>query len=374
VAGPATHAIVIGVGAYPHLVGGKRGQLTPSNEGMGQLTSPGPSARAVADWLISNLNDENKPLATVALLLSEAKPERYRNPRSGREHAVKPAVMANVKPAVREWKDRAQDDDRVLFYFCGHGIAAGTRASLLLADFGEEKDDVLAGAIDFTRLLQGLEHCKARQQCFFIDACRANSETALGAEGYMGNPIVKPDAFSLPVPAPPPRIAPVYYSTVLGQDAYGIPGARSPFTDSLLRSLAGAGSDRREGDWRVSTTGLQGALDFLMAQAFPPGSPRAQVPNSNSLSTFYFHYLAAEPEATVFVSCRPNEATGLAELAYQSEGAAAQARPGPSSEAWELALVAGDYEFSAHFPGGGYANAAKKLFVDPPYQKVPLEV
>jgi hypothetical protein len=32
---PASHALVIGVGAYPHLVGGD-GSLLPGHEGMGQ--------------------------------------------------------------------------------------------------------------------------------------------------------------------------------------------------------------------------------------------------------------------------------------------------------------------------------------------------
>ena len=37
VAGPATHALVIGVGAYPHLNGGIPGKRTEQNDGMEQL-------------------------------------------------------------------------------------------------------------------------------------------------------------------------------------------------------------------------------------------------------------------------------------------------------------------------------------------------
>jgi hypothetical protein len=48
--GPATHALVIGVGAYPHLIGGTG--RTKYNDGMGQLTSPPISARLFASWLM----------------------------------------------------------------------------------------------------------------------------------------------------------------------------------------------------------------------------------------------------------------------------------------------------------------------------------
>lgn len=81
--GPATHAIVIGVGAYPHLIGGA-GPLTNRNEGMAQLSSPPLSARALAEWLIESLHDPSKPLATVALLLSESDPRPFWQPQDRR--------------------------------------------------------------------------------------------------------------------------------------------------------------------------------------------------------------------------------------------------------------------------------------------------
>jgi hypothetical protein len=55
VAEPATHAIVVGVGAYPHLNGGT-GVLTPDHDGMGQLSSPPVSAHMFAAWLIESLS------------------------------------------------------------------------------------------------------------------------------------------------------------------------------------------------------------------------------------------------------------------------------------------------------------------------------
>ena len=53
VAGPATHALVIGVGDYPHLNGGTK-KRTDQHDGMEQLTSPPISARQFASWLLSD--------------------------------------------------------------------------------------------------------------------------------------------------------------------------------------------------------------------------------------------------------------------------------------------------------------------------------
>uniref|UniRef100_UPI003AF71AAD hypothetical protein n=1 Tax=Thiolapillus sp. TaxID=2017437 RepID=UPI003AF71AAD len=68
---PATHAVVIGVGAYPHLNGGDPAALTDLHGGLGQLSSPPVSARTITDWLLDSFNNPDKPLASVSLLVSE---------------------------------------------------------------------------------------------------------------------------------------------------------------------------------------------------------------------------------------------------------------------------------------------------------------
>ena len=373
VPGPATHALVIGVSAYPHLLGGT-GPVTGRHEGMGQLTSPGPSARAVASWLIENLRDPGKPLATVALLSAEQVAQPFRNPATGETHSVEPASMAAMTDAIEGWGSRGGDPaDRLLFYFCGHGIANGREVSLLSADYGANPRNQLADALDFSGLWLGMEAVAAREQCFFVDACRANSSTALGASGYRGDPVYLPDVANLPMPALAPRQAPVFYSTILGQDAYGRPQRPSPFTEALVRALSGAGGDDNEGDWRVSTTGLKRAIDFFMDRAFAAGAQQAQVPATNNLSTFFLHYLDGKPEAQVFVGCRPEQANAFADFSYRKDGVIVDRRE-PANGDWELTLSPGDYEFVADFATGGYRHAVKQWYVHPPYRKVPLEV
>ena len=51
VPGSATHAIVIGVGTYPHLNGGTDA-LRRNTTAWGSFTSPPISARTIANWLI----------------------------------------------------------------------------------------------------------------------------------------------------------------------------------------------------------------------------------------------------------------------------------------------------------------------------------
>ena len=171
VRGPATHVIVIGVGAYPHLIGGSDA-LCNDHDGMRQIESPPISAKSFAKWLIENFNNPDKPLATVSLLLSESIPEKFQNPKTGQNLDVKVATFKNVFKAIKKWKARGDQNpgNLLIFYFCGHGISQGLDTSLLLADFGQDEDNPLANAIDFRKFYLGMDQCAALQQCFFIDA------------------------------------------------------------------------------------------------------------------------------------------------------------------------------------------------------------
>ena len=104
VAGSATHALVIGVGSYPHLVGGGR-RLTTDNEGMRQLRSPPVSARAFARWLFT-MRYLPKPLASLALLVSEEPQQSFLNPWTRIEHPVAAATFEHVRDAIKAWKVR----------------------------------------------------------------------------------------------------------------------------------------------------------------------------------------------------------------------------------------------------------------------------
>ena len=173
------HALVIGIGQYPHLLGGG-GDITDSHDGMNQLTSPPVSARAMADWLIQEFNHPDFPGRTVSLLLSEKPKKKYKNPATDARHNVKPATYANVKDAIYDWKGRGDQhtDDMLVFFFCpGHGISEGESMVLPMADFGSDPHNAYEHALDFLSVYDGMAQTRAHHNAYFVDACRGSSDT-----------------------------------------------------------------------------------------------------------------------------------------------------------------------------------------------------
>ena len=64
-----THALICGISAYPHLVGGS-GDLTPHNYDLPQLKSAARTAHAVYSWLLEHADDLVPPLASCRLLIA----------------------------------------------------------------------------------------------------------------------------------------------------------------------------------------------------------------------------------------------------------------------------------------------------------------
>lgn len=346
---PQTHAIVIGVGDYPHLIGGS-GKLSVDNDGMGQLTSPPASASRLADWLIQSFHNPSKPLGSVALLISEKTPRTFVNEKTGIVHQPENAGADEIAQAVLEWKARgdADPENLLIFYFCGHGISAGTEAALLASDYGADPDNSLNGAIDLRKLILGMDQCQAVEQSFFIDACRSSSDTLITAQST-GRLIVQPRIRN---PAWQPRKTSTFYATLKGEAAYGIPDQPTVFTSSLLDSFEKYAADNEEGDWRINTHKMAESLDHLMARqrSLHPGI--AQVPESNDRSKFHLHYLASAPKALVYLTCDPPDHLEVADLSYTPMGGSKINIPKPTRGATETELLieAGMYNFSAVLP------------------------
>jgi hypothetical protein len=366
VAGPATHALVIGVGNYPHLNGGSK-ERTQQHDGMQQLTSPPISARLFASWLLSdNFRHPTKPLSSVALLLSEATPAPFADPKDpARQFAIPEADSANVRLAIEEFFKRGDEnaDNLLIFYFCGHGIAAGTDTALLLSDYGANKLNALAGAVDFRRLRIGMGRSKASEQCFFIDACRASTDTLIEEMGHAGQVIIGGGQRDFGLP---PRRAPVFYATLNGFKAFALPGKPTIFTDALLKALCDFAADDEMGDWRVSTNKIQSAVEHVAArQALE--IEKQQVPTADDVSNIHLNFLAGPPDAMVYVKSVPPDAIASASLSFQFAGGASKAAPieGRKGTEWALQLPSGSYEFSVTFgakPPCKMANAVRPAF------------
>jgi Caspase domain len=372
VAGPATHAIVIGVGAYPHLNGGT-GALTPDHDGMGQLSSPSVSARMFATWLIRSFSHPGKPLSTVALLASSAAAEKFENPTTNETHDVEPATSEVTGDAIKAWKERGDSDagNLLLFYFCGHGITEGTDTALLLADFGADRDNSLDGALDLRKLWLGLQRCRATEQCFFIDACRAPSGTLAEAAGFVGQVPIKPGKRD-PSWEKPVR-APIFYATFNGSKAYGLPGEPSLYSQVLMKALAGWGADDENDTWRVTTSRLAEALENAVTRKAREFD-RLQLTTADGMTKIYLHHLAVDPSVPVYVKSEPPLASICdATLTYGKSGGAMMPAPaaGQSGTDWEIEASVGTYDFAAAYPTGERSEV-RNMMVRPPFKPVTI--
>jgi len=148
---PATHALVVGVGEYPWLIGGTEQANAALAEGMGQLSSPPASARAITDWLLGSHADPTAPLATIDLLLSAADGEQSYRPEGGDTVAVDMAEKEALVAAIRAWRTRCDSHpgNVALFFFCGHGVGRGFDLALLARDFGAEPEQPFDHSIWF---------------------------------------------------------------------------------------------------------------------------------------------------------------------------------------------------------------------------------
>jgi len=365
-AAAATHAIVIGVGDYPHLLNGS-GTLSDYNDGMGQLTSPPLSARAVAEWLISSYNNPDKPLDSVALLLSESNPTDFVNPRTGIRVMPERANYSKVAQAIKDWAKRGAENanNLLIFYYCGHGVAQGTDMSLLLSEYGDDPDAPFAEALDFGKLRLAMSRKLPGQQIYFIDACRSSSDTLIESCSAGGVPIQVGKGASAETP--------VFFATLSGKEAFGKTGEVSFFTKALLKGLKGTGSDKFEREWVVTTTRLKQAIDYDVNQAFEAGAKRRQVPQTDALGTFVIHQLTSAPEVPVIVTCHPDTHNQDAEFTCVFKGIEKDRRT-PVHGYWNLTLPAGNYEFRAALPTGVHEPDEQPVAVRPIFTKVFIDI
>lgn len=367
--GQATaHAIVIGVGDYPHLNGGS-GNKTNLHGGLKQLSSPAESARAFTDWLLTEFNNPAKPLATVSLLISDTDDTtEYHHPKLAVPVIVEKANIGNVKKAVREWKAYGDknEDNLVMFFFCGHGVARGLDwLTLLLSDYGESDDIPMEGALDFTAFRRGMAQCKASEQCYFIDSCRKTSDIATRTT-ETGTSIVQ-DSQNRPDSYADLKYA-VFYSTLGGEAAYGRKNKPSYYTEELIKGLNGTGSNNRNGDgkWRVSTSELNMAIHWGLSLL----GEKIKVPMS-TLVQFEFHELLHEPVVPVTIYCEPRTDNRLATFSCNQNEHTVETR-GPDETDWLVDIPHGRYDFLAQIDAR--KGERKDESIMPPYREIKIEV
>lgn len=365
---PHTHVFIIGVGEYPHLIGGKSPTLDEPM-GLKQLTSPPISAKAFADWILKDLNNPDAPLGSVELLLSPV--SVYERPTDGQQFAVEAAKMVNITKAFDRWYQRcdAHEKNVAIFYFCGHGIKKADEL-LLAEDFGQNQNRPLENAINFRQTYLGMANCTAKVQCYFIDSCRQVPDELLKLDGVSSaQPLIAPKLCGYK-----PRDARILYASAVDGKAYGHRGKVTRFTDALIKSLRGGGSKRDQRKWIVTTNVLSDAVIEILKQENAKTEPKYhQIPVYEAECSYNstIHLLDRPPKVTVTVGLTPNCASAFAELYIRKGSLVYRERVPPESGDWKEEVEADVYTAYAHFPTGEYQNPDEEDFwADTPYKQV----
>ncbi|HEY5711988.1 MAG TPA: caspase family protein [Allosphingosinicella sp.] len=264
-----THVLLIGIGDYPWLEGGAKCKTPEHHEnamGMGQLTSPPVSMRRLADWFLDGFANPDRPLASLAMLLSEKKAATYAHARAPAPAKVLPrGSIDDVKKAVAAWVKRAagRRDNGLIFGFCGHGVQSSNPV-LLCRDYGSNTESRFDGAIDFEQFRIALSTRQPDYQLLLVDACRTpDVENSLLGQATPGSRLI--DGVSLTTRDNAPAMQSVEFATSLYTQSWGAENAPSLFSEALLEALASGGADRND-QWWVTTSQLHAALATYMAR------------------------------------------------------------------------------------------------------------
>jgi hypothetical protein len=363
---PAVHVLVIGVSDYPYLEGGSK-QKNFENAGLGQLTSPSASARALCERLQSSFSPPGLPLGSIEVLCSSR--TQFQN-EAGEAVDVATPTLARVRKAAGGWVARGNEheDNLLLFYFCGHGVSSGIVHSLLLEDFGRNSNDPFnTGAIDAESFMDGISATNATKQVFIIDACRTVGHAAFARYGEQrGAPVISAAAHG--------RLGVVQqaalWATALGSQAYGLPNTPSVFMSAMLHAMEGGGAlqDPNNGQWVIQPDMLKRAIDHIVQRVPAFASAGLQYATLDRMGQgIGVHQLAGVPSVPVKVNCNPTSRTSVTEL-HCSSGAQ---RGVGQTEPWYLDLVSDNYKFDAI--SAGTDEKSKMAYPNPPYTIVSFD-
>jgi len=365
---PGTHVVAIGIGTYDHLKDGS-GPQTRHHLDMEQLTSPPASARAVATWFIDHFDCDEAPLASVSLVLSEPQPAVFQA--DGKQRTVPRGTYAEVQAALDAWIERASVDtkSRVIFYFCGHGLAAGTENLYLLRDYGSDKNDPMTGALNYTRFKLGLGSRKPSTQFLLFDACRSSPAFAKW-NGDGGQRVFAVDN-ELRLGVAEPMLQCPLFSTELDSKARGRPNEPTFCATAFIQAMNGASAQRENGQWYVTTHRMEDALTMMQNRALAKlgvGGIIKQDATSNGFSKFRLRKFKNQKEPEIPVFLLLNGQAQLADMRIFATRTGGASRP---LQGLETVLTPGEYEFRAE-QADGTVVASKTEIVFPISVDVPL--
>jgi hypothetical protein len=183
-----------------------------------------------ATWLIEKLDHPGKPLASVAVILSEAETARFENSKTQKSYKVPRGEADDIEEVIGAWAERCAEnpDNLAFFFFCGHGVSEGAMSALLMRDYGAKRTNAFDGAINLGELLAAMQTRLPNRQLFIIDACRVSTplssfnrqRTTIGRTCLQAEPGGR-------LTASGPCLQSALHSTLEGSAAYGRAGKPS---------------------------------------------------------------------------------------------------------------------------------------------------
>ena len=360
---PRLHALVVGVGEYPHLNGGA-GPLAADPLGLSQVTTPPVTARAIAQWLLASYANNACPLGSVELLLSPDEP--FKQP-DKQEKPVERARMDAIDKAFNRWVKgcSANQNNTAFLYFCGHGLSKGAQF-VLPEDFGDPAwADPWKNCIDFDGLRVGMRSCKAQTQLFFVDACRETPFGTLDQSNVSGQALIKAK-FSDSV-----SCSAAYHAAMEGQQAFGPQNDVTYFGQAVMKCLNGAGTINSNGQWVVDTFSLSNALGQMMLHLGRRNSlPLNCNPNVSGMARIHE---PPSPYVIASIGCSTPAANSAAEI-IMKRGVDIRQSPVGQEKPMLEEVPPGDWEIDVLFPEGQFPAPGSKIYtlMPPIFTGVPV--
>lgn len=376
---PGTHVLAIGVGRYPHLLGGA-GETADRPLGLRQLESPPVSLKAVLDWFLRpsvvagavGFRNPSASLASVEALVSNDNP--FALEALPEIPAIDAATRNNIQEAFEAWLARLKShpDHIGVFYFCGHGFMVANH-SLLAEDFGHSNAQPWAHAFDMTNTIRALEREVSGSVFFFIDSCRGIAREVALTLGADPHALLVADLNK----GVSRKSATAIYATGEGELAFAPKGGEvSRFTSALVCALSGYCGVRKPGAaaWTVDGEGLAMAVRLLLEfEARARASHRQVSDQTVQGSPVPLLQLAATPKVKVWLDLLPPERRALYEL-YLKSFTGARFAQSLLNQVFEVDVPRGFYEVGAQDPQGtlpAVAHLQEDLF--PPVYVLTLE-
>ena len=325
-AAPSTHVLAIGVGRYPHLLGGDQ-QLADKPFGLKQLSSPPVSVKALLDWFMAPFNtlssvgftNGNAPLGTIHALASAPQPVSIETPNGS--VMLDSATKNNIDDAFAAWLNAVKSNDTNIgvFYFCGHGLMVSNHY-LLAEDFGVNALMPWSKAFDVSSTIRAIEREVNGTLYFFLDACREVSRDLALTVGANPMALMETDLTKKVT-----RKSSVCISAAgEGELAFAPPGGQaSRFSNALIRALSGFSGIKIAGQtaWEVDGETLASATRIILEQEWenPQGQGRLQVCEQQIYGgSIPLLRLSNPPKVTVKINYLPEAMRSQYELYVQS--------------------------------------------------------